>query len=180
MIVILLVVIAVITAIFRVWSPWRPRPQGAPLRTLRMPFVARLYNQAFALTLLGGAVAVNELAGALPPWVPLVPLAVLVLSVTIRARYTITTEGVSVGALTFRRWTEFSGLTVRHGRIRLKSISGVRPLEIWLPGRFHDADDVVEIRRLIRDAYQGRSTHPAGSDGETAHSSETSSSVAIV
>jgi len=39
----------------------------------------------------------------------------------------------------------------------MKSISGVRPLEIWLPGRFHDADTVAEIRRLIRGAYQGRS-----------------------
>ena len=173
MIIIPIVVVAVIAAVFRVWSPWRPRAQGAPLRVMAMPFIARLYNQAFPLTLLTVAVAVNELVSSVPFWVPLGPLAVLALSVIVPARYTLTTEGVSVGALTFRRWTEFSGLTVRRGRIRLKSINGVRPLEIWLPGRFHDADTVIEIRRLIRGAYQGRSavdtaeSEPAPGDSES-------------
>lgn len=179
MIIVLFIVIAVIAAVFRVWSPWRPRPQGTPLRTLRMPFVARLSNQAFPLVLLSVATAVNEFLGSLPFWVPVVPLVVLVLSVLVPARYTITTEGVAVGALTFRRWTEFSGLTVRRGRIRLKSIGGVRRLELWLPGRFHDADTVAEIRRLIRGAYQGRGTTVESGDQATA-SSDTSSSMAVV
>ena len=172
-IIIPVIVIAVIAAVFRVWSPWRPNAHGAPLRTMAMPFVARLYNQAFPLTLLAGAVLLNELISSVPFWVPLVPLAILALSVIVPARYTLTTEGVSVGALSFRRWTEFSGLTVRHGRIRLKSINGVRPLEIWLPGRFHDADTVFEIRRMIRGAYQGRragetsESEPAAADSDS-------------
>ncbi len=173
MIVIPIVVVAVIAAVFRVWSPWRPRAQGAPLRTMAMPFVARLCNQAFPLTLLVVAVTVNELIRSVPFWVPVLPLVALALSVIVPARYTLTTEGVSVGALTFRRWTEFSGLTVRRGRIRLKCIAGARPLDIWLPGRFHDADTVFEIRRLIRGAYQGRSAvettecEPAAVDPES-------------
>lgn len=174
-----LIVVAVVAAIFRVWSPWRPRAQGTPLRRLSMPFIARLSNQSFPLALLAGAIVANEFFGSLPFWVPLIPLIVLGLSVTIRARYTITTEGVSVGALTFPRWTEFSGLTVRHGRIRLKSISGVRPLDIWLPGRFHDADTVAEIRRLIRGAYQGRGVMAESAEDPTA-SSDAGSPMAIV
>lgn len=173
MIVVSIVIVAVIAAVFRVWSPWRPRVQGAPLRTMAMPFVARLYNQAFPLALLVAAVVLNAWTASVPPWVPAVPLLVLALGVVVPARYSLTTEGVSVGALSFRRWTEFSGLTVRRGRIRLKSINGVRPLEIWLPGRFHDADTVIEIRRLIRGAYQGRSaietseSEPAPADSES-------------
>ena len=86
MIVIPIVTVAVIVAVFRVWSPWRPRPQGAPLRTMAMPFVARLYNQALSLALLVAAVLTNELTLSVPLWVPLCPLAVLCLSVIIPAR----------------------------------------------------------------------------------------------
>ncbi len=178
MIVLPIVFVAVIVAIFRVWSPWRPRAQGIPLRTLAMPFAARLYNQAPPLAVLSGAFLLNELIDSVPFWVPLIPLTVLAMSVIVPARYTITTEGVSVGALTFRRWTEFSGLTVRRGRVRCKSINGVRPLEIWLPGRFHDADSVTEIRRLMRGAYQGRTAASAdGSDPTAASDSESSMAV---
>ena len=179
MIVLAMIVVAVVAAVFRVWSPWRPRAQGVVLRTLKMPFAARLVNQAFPLALLIAATVVNEVTATLPIWVPLAPLAALSVGVMLRARYTITTEGVAVGALTFRRWTEFSGLTVRRGRIRLKSINGVRPLQIWLPGRFHDADAVAEIRRLIRGAYQGRSSAPAVDD-EHAATSESGSPIAAV
>jgi len=174
-----IIIIAVIAAVFRVWSPSRPRAQGTPLRTLAMPLAARLYNQALPLALLIGAFLLNDAIDSVPFWVPLIPLTVLALSVVVPVRYTITTEGVLVGALTFRRWTEFSGLTVRRGRIRCKSISGVRPLEIWLPGRFHDADTVAEIRRLMRGAYQGRTAaSPEGSDPTAA--SETESSMAVI
>ena len=179
MIVLPIVFVAVIAAVFRVWSPWRPRAQGAPLRTLAMPFAARLYNQALPLALLAGAFLLNELIDSVPFWVPLIPLTVLALSVIVPARYTITTEGVSVGALTFRRWTEFSGMTVRRGRIRCKSINGVRPLEIWLPGRFHDADTVAQIRRLMRGAYQGR-TALSEEEADPTGVSDSESSMAVI
>lgn len=178
MIIILIVAIAVIAAVFRVWSPWRPRAQGSPLRTMAMPFAARLYNQAFPIPLLVAAVLLNQAIASVPFWVPMLPLVVLALSIAVPARYTVTTEGVAVGALSFRRWTEFSGLTVRRGRIRLKSINGVRPLEIWLPGRFHDADTVVEIRQLIRGAYQGRSMTAVSENG--AAPASTDSSMAVI
>ncbi len=95
MIIIPIVAIAVIVAVFRVWSPWRPRIQGAPLRTMAIPVAARFHNQAFPLTVLIMAVIVNQVITSVPFWVPLFPLVVLVLSVMVRARYTITTEGVS-------------------------------------------------------------------------------------
>ena len=177
--VISLIVVAVIVAVFRVWSPWRPRSQGAPLRTLQMPSAARLSNQVGPLALLAAAFALNEWLSSVPFWVPLVPLALLALSVIVPASYTLTTDGILIGRLTFRRWTEFSGVTVRRGRLRLKSISGVRPLQIWLPGRFHDADTVVEIRGLIRNAYQGRSTVPA-SDAESTTVPDSESSMAVI
>ncbi len=179
MIISLIVAVAVIAAVFRVWSPWGAKSQGAPLRTLRMPFAARLSNQAGPMLALAAASALNVLVTSVPFWVPLAPLALLALSVVVPASYTLTTDGVMIGRLTFRRWTEFSGVTVRRGRLRLKSISGVRPLQIWLPGRFHDADTVGEIRGLIRNAYQGRSSTPV-SDHEPAPASESESSMAVV
>ncbi len=156
MIVLPLIIIAVIIAIFRVWSPWRGRIQGPVIHVMRMPLRARLANQAVPLIMLAFAAMLNEVLGAIIVWVPLVPLVVLLATTLIPARYTLTTDGIAVGALTFRRWTEFSGVTVRRGRIRCKPIAGARRLSVWLPGRFHDADTVAEIRRLIRDAYQGR------------------------
>lgn len=155
MIVFALILVATVAAVSRVYSPWRARPQGIVLRSLRMPTRARLVNQLGPLVLLLVALGVNEVLGSTAWWVPVIPIAVLLVSIAIPARYTITTDGIQVGALSFRRWTEFSGLTVRRGRIRCKSISGVRPLQVWLPGRFHDADAVAEIRRLMRGAYKG-------------------------
>lgn len=146
---------------------------------LRMPFAARLSNQAGPLAVLAAVFVLNELNQSVPFWVPLVPLTLLALSVVIPASYTLTGDGIMIGRLTFRRWTEFSGVTVRRGRLRLKSISGVRPLVIWLPGRFHDADTVAEIRGLIRNAYQGRSTAPA-SEAEPAATTESESSMAVI
>ena len=150
--------ISILIAVLRVWIPWRPRTEGVVLRRLRMPFAARLARQAVALGLMVAVTLANLLTDRMPEWVPVVPLAALLVSLLVPARYTITDRGIGIGALTFRRWTEFSGLSVHHGRIRLKSINGIRPLSIWLPGRFHDADVVAQIRRLIRAGYQGKST----------------------
>jgi ABC-type xylose transport system permease subunit len=174
-IVLALITIAVIIAIFRVWSPWRPRVQGPVVHVLRMPIRARLVNQVVPVVLLIGAVVLNEALGRLPFWVPLVPLVLLVATSLIPARYTLTTDGIAVGALGFRRWTEFSGVTIRRGQVRCKPISGVRGLSIWLPGRFHDADTVIEVRRLIRDAYQGRSVRAS-----TAAESESDGSLVTI
>ena len=164
MIVAVIIAVAAIVAVARVVSPWRPRAEGVVLRSLRMPLRARVVNQAAPLAAFVVALGLNELRHDLAFWVPLVPLATLAIGVAIPARYTITTDGIMVGALRYRRWTEFSGLTVRSGRIRCKSISGVRPLQIWLPGRFHDADTVAEIRRLIRGAYKGSGAPAAESE----------------
>ena len=157
MLILLALAISILLAVLRVWAPWRPRTEGVVLRRLRMPFAARLVRQAGALGLMVVVTLVNLVTRQVPDWLPAIPLAILLGSLLIPARYTITDRGVGIGALTFRRWTEFSGLSVRHGRIRLKSISGIRPLSIWLPGRFHDADVVAQIRRLIRGAYKGNS-----------------------
>jgi hypothetical protein len=151
-----LIAIAVILAVTRVWTPWRPRATGGTILVLRMPLRVRVRNQAIPLLILGVAAGANAIFEIAASWVPLVPLAILVVGLLVPARYTITTDGVMVGSVAFRRWTEFSGVTIRRGRVRCKSISGMRRLDIWLPGRFHDADTVAEIRRLIRDAYQGR------------------------
>ena len=157
MIIIVLIAIAVLVAVRRVWSPWRVSVRGPVIHLLRMPIRARLVNQVLPLGLLVIAFGVNEISGRLDTWITIVPLVVLVATSLIPARYTLTTEGIAIGATSFRRWTEFSGVTVRRGRIRCKPITGSRGLSIWLPGRFHDADTVAEVRRLIRDAYQGRS-----------------------
>lgn len=153
-----LVIVAVVLAIARVWSPWRTRPQGQPILSLRMPLRARLRNQALPLALLVVAVVLNAAWSRIPEIVAVAPLLAVLGGTLIPARYTVTTEGIAIGALTFRRWTEFSGISVRRGRIRFKSIRGTRRLDVWLPGRFHDADTVAEIRRLMRDAYRGRSS----------------------
>jgi hypothetical protein len=173
--IIALVVVAVAIAVARVWSPWRPRLRGPVVHVLPVPLRARLANQAVPLVLLATAAVLAELTGSVVTWLAAVPLVALLAATLIPARYTLTTDGVVVGSLTSRRWTEFSGVTVHRGRVRCKAISGTRGLWIWLPGRFHDADAVAEIRRLIRDAYQGRSVAP-----QEASESDTERSLATV
>jgi hypothetical protein len=103
------------------------------------------------------AVAVTSTVGG---WVstPALALAaiVVVALLAIPVRYSLTTEGIAIGWMTFRRWTEFGGVVRRHGGVRLQGIAGRRAMTVWLSGRPDDDEFVLLLRRLIRASYTGQ------------------------
>lgn len=174
--------IATLLAISRVWSPWAPSSEGKVIRRLPMPWQARVEAQRVPLAILLVAFIVNLIFGWVEFWVPLVPLLGLCIGLLFPAEYVLTDRGVQIGRTSFRRWTEFSGVSVQRGRLRFKNISGVRGLRIWLPGQFDDAEVVTEIRRLMRGAYTGATVTTAeqGNADPAAADEPSSKGLAIV
>jgi hypothetical protein len=147
--------IATLLAVSRVWRPWSSKPEGHVVRRLPMPWQARVEVLRAPLAILVIAFVVNLAFKWVDSWVPLVPLIGLVIGLLFPAEYVLTDRGVQIGKASFRRWTEFSGVSVRRGRLVFKNISGIRGVHLWLPGQFEDAEVVAEIRRLMRGAYTG-------------------------
>ncbi len=161
----LLIVVALLLMIARVMSPLLHRVEGRPMRHLRVPFSAKLRRQRFPLLLLGLVIGARVIAGQGMLGLDLAAAAIAALVLATPAHYVMTDRGIRAGWTPFRRWTEFAGLSVRKGNIRLQPISGFARLEMTLPGRFEDADIVSEMRTLIRLGYQG-TEEPGGPGGE--------------
>lgn len=139
----------------RVFVPWARPVEGRVLRRLPVPLRARLHRLVVPLAAMAAILAYDLVQGWLPEWAALLALVLIAFVLAAPARYTVSDQGIAVGLTSFRRWTEFGGVSVRRGRIRLKAISGLSGLDVWLPGRFEDAEVVTEFRRLLRDAYKG-------------------------
>jgi len=152
---------ACLLVVGRVYVPWARPIEGQVRVRLPVPLRAKVHRLALPLGLQLTLLLADAVFGWIPLWATVPALALSVVVFVAPARYTITDQGVAVGLTPFRRWTEFSGLSVRRGRIRLKAIRGLPGLEIWLPGRFQDAEVVTELRALVRDAYKGELARPA-------------------
>lgn len=163
----LLIAVALLVMAAQVMSPLVHRVEGRPLRQLRVPFSAKVRRQRLPLALLGVVIGVQLISGHVELGLHLGAIVIAAILLAAPARYVMTDRGIRAGWTPFRRWTEFAGLSVRRGTIRLQPLSGLAKLEIVLPGRFEDADIVGEMRALIRASYQGgRPEDGAAESGE--------------
>lgn len=135
---------------------------GREMRRLPVPLPAKVRRQRLPLMLLAVVIVLSAFSGgvllAMHGGALLTAAALLALP----ARCVITDQGIKGGWTPFRRWSEFAGLSVRKGDIRLQPLSGLAKLEVTLPGRFEDADIVAEMRTLIRLGYQGSQQNDVG------------------
>jgi hypothetical protein len=154
--------IAIVLAVLRGWNPRAPRTEGRAVRRLSMPWPARVEAQRVPLAMLIVTFLLNLIFDWVEFWIPLLPLLGLGVGLLFPAEYVLTDRGVQIGKTAFRRWTEFSGVAVRRGRLQFKHLPGVSELHIWLPGQFDDAEVVAEVRRLMRAAYTGATHTPSG------------------
>lgn len=147
---------AMATGIVRV--PYSRRGRGVTLHSYPVPIRYRLRRQRVPLLVLGLVIAGDLGLGLVPSWVLGTGLVVAIALVATPVRLVLSTAGVRMGWLPVRRWTEFGGLRVRRGTIRLQPIAGSSGFEIPLPGRFEDGDLVAEVRGMITRAYKGAAT----------------------
>lgn len=142
-----------VTGIARV--PFSRRGRGVTLHSYAVPIRHRLRRQRFPLLLLGIVTVGDLVFGLVPVWSLVTGLVGAVGLLAVPVRCVLSTAGVRMGWRPVRRWTEFGGLRVRRGTIRLQPIAGSSGFEIPLPGRFEDGDLVAEVRGMITRAYKG-------------------------
>ncbi len=131
--------------------------QGATIRIVPLPLLARLRMHAVpALVALGLSIGL-AIRDDLPWWSIGVPVASNVLLVAIPVNYTLTTLGIRLGWTSFHRWTEFAGVRRAPGGARLVGVQRKMGLQIWLSGSRGDDEFLQYLRQTVRNAYQGRS-----------------------
>ncbi len=110
--------------LFRVTSPSGQKSQGRPLRTVSLSLLERVRYQRTNLF----AIGVILVLGAVGHWIttPFELLAIVAVYgiLLIPVRYQITTEGVGVNRVVFRRWCEFASYTTSPRQILLQGRSG--------------------------------------------------------
>lgn len=153
---VLLPLLLLLRMLGQVYVPWADRPRGAVVHRESLTLLGRLrlFGRAASAGLLLVAVGarLGWLALPLALGFGLAFLAVPMLPV----RYTLTTQGISLGHAPFRRWTEFGGVARRPGGVRLGGVAGARGMTVWLSGRHHDDDFVLLLRQLVRGSYKGQ------------------------
>ena len=159
-----LISVALLLMAARAVMPVIRRPEGRTLRALPVPLRAKLRQQRLPLALLGLVIGADLVSGQIRLGLDLGAVAVACALLAMPARCVMTDRGIRAGWTPFRRWSEFAGLSVRRGNIRLQPLSGLAKLEITLPGRFEDADIVAEMRTLVRMGYQGAPQNDGGAE----------------
>ncbi|MEJ7761492.1 MAG: hypothetical protein WKF80_01735 [Thermomicrobiales bacterium] len=159
----------------------RSRRDAVTLHTYLVSTPYRIRRQRMPLVVLA-LVAVGEVGlGVVPSWELVVALLTAVVILVVPVRCVLSTEGVRIGWLPVRRWTEFGGLRVRRGTIHLQPISGSSGFEFPLRGRFEDGDLVAEVRGMITRAYKGAAMGDHTPEAQTSGDSvEDASYVALV
>lgn len=151
----LLLTLAALALISRVWVPWGERATGNLVRRRHLSLYGRLRMQGPGILAVLAALVLTALMGWIEPWTFAALTLMLVALLCLPVTYTLTARGIRAGWTPFRRWTEFGGVARKPGRVRLQGVAGARPLDLWLSGDTNDDDFVLLLRQLVRGSYKG-------------------------
>ncbi len=121
-----------IVMLLRIVAPLGTRTEGKVLRELRLSFRERLGLQRTNLYLLGFVLLLGSLSGWLPTFVELVVIVGAFAILTIPVRYVLTTEGVALNQVVFRRWEEFRAVEAGPRGMYLRGRPGFRDFFLGL------------------------------------------------
>jgi hypothetical protein len=134
--------------------PWRIHERGPVIRREAVTLLGRLRMLWRPLLMLVGLAVAGWRLGYASAWaIGAVFLGSLAL-VAAPVAYTLTPEGIRLGRLPLRRWTEFAGVARRRWSVRLPGV-GARGMTVWLSGDRDDDEFVLLLRQLVRGSYQG-------------------------
>lgn len=139
---------SVAMTVLRFHLPFVPRPEGATIRTFRVPVPIRVRLQRANVY----AVAAVMLLGGVGGWLPF-PAQILMASAVmggllIPLRYTVTEGGIALGRTRPRAWSEFDAIETGPRRTVLRSAEA-GDFTIWLPGSAEDPVINADLRRLV-------------------------------
>ncbi len=145
-----LVLGSIVLMLARVYQPWVERPHDAVIPAYKVPLRARIRLQRFNAYAFVGLILFASVNSWLSAPFELFAIALGLTVLLLPIRYTLTSEGVVLGRTSVRRWTEFSGMELKPGRVRLKGADDWRDMEVWLPRSGEDEAVIAQLRRRIK------------------------------
>ncbi len=149
-----LVVSSLILMLCRTVAPFGQRVEGQELLTVRLGLRERIVYHRRGLYAFGVILLVLAAGGLLSR--PLQVLAVLACYgvLLIPLRYRLTSVGVAVNNVVFRRWSEFAEVDVTPRALTLRGRPGYRPFTLRLLAQ-HQPAALAVVRRQLRLAASG-------------------------
>lgn len=137
--------------------PWRIHERGPVIRRASVTLLGRMRMLWRPLLLLVLAGVAGWWIGVVSGWAAVALVAGSLAFLALPVSYTLTPEGIRLGRLPLRRWTEFAGVSRRRWSVRLQGIGGGggRGMTVWLSGDREDDEFVLLLRQLVRGSYQG-------------------------
>ncbi len=137
--------------------PWRIRERGPVIRREAVTLLGRMRMLWRPLLLLVLLATVGWWVGVVSGWAVIALVVGSLAFLALPVSYTLTPEGIRLGRLPLRRWTEFAGVSRRRWSVRLQGIGGSssRGMTVWLSGDREDDEFVLLLRQLVRGSYQG-------------------------
>lgn len=151
--------VAFLLLVLRIVRPWPMKPIGPVLRRHPVTFLGRLRMMGRQFLIVVGAGTVLWAVGLASGWLVLAIALCELALIVIPVHYDITAEGIRLGRLPLRRWTEFAGAVRQPWRVRLQGLAGNPPMSVWLSGSRDDDEFVQYLKRVMRGSH--RSTLPA-------------------
>jgi hypothetical protein len=134
--------------------PWPIHGRGPVIRREAVTLLGRLRMLGRPLLLLVALAVVGWRLGHASVWAVAAVVVGAVALLAAPVSYTLTPEGIRLGRLPLRRWTEFAGVARRRWSVRLQGV-GARGMTVWLSGDREDDEFVLLLRQLVRGSYQG-------------------------
>ncbi len=164
MAVILLLAGMLIVAVLRVHAPFGTRAEGRPLGSITLSFRERMLLQRTNLYLIGGVILITVAGGLLRGPLELIAFAAVFGVLLIPARYTLTSDGIALNQVVFRRWSDFTGFREARGAIVLEAVEGQRDFRLHVTGAHREAARralarIVSTARVARGRAGSSSTH---------------------
>jgi hypothetical protein len=132
----------------RVVAPAGPKPEGRVLREVTLNLRERLAMQQLNLIAFGVILVLLTIGH----WIRL-PFEILAILAAygilmVPARYTLTTTGIGLNRVVFRRWSEFAAVETTPQKVHLIGRPGNGRFPIWLRGQ-HQNEVLGLVRRNI-------------------------------
>lgn len=121
-----------IITLMRVAVPLGQPIAGKALLRFDLTYRERMLLHRTNLYAIGVVLLLAAWSNVLPLLAELAVILATFVIIMMPTRYIITSEGVALNNVVFRRWSEFSGVEVRRGRIRLLGLPGNAPFTIGL------------------------------------------------
>jgi hypothetical protein len=133
----------------RVFLPIGQKTEGMVISTVNLPYRYRLLYHRTSIYLLGTAVVLGGIGGWLNTMFEVIIVMATFAIVSIKIRYTFTSQGVALNNVVFRSWSEFSDYKQEARYLRLAAQSGMRDFKILVPVQEQAAIDTM-LAKLVR------------------------------